>query len=156
MSKWLAKHISTNVSFKFTIRKRHVYIFIGWPLIWNQYFYLGIWNDDPTKITVLPSFQLVTWINSQNRNETDYINVFWHIILYMLIGISIWHNEGFDPTNMNFLKLYHFLTRFLSSKYLKLCSTYLVERNGAMWKTCFSASQNAKKEIHLKPIKPSA
>ena len=39
-SKWLAKHISTKVSFKFTIRKRHVYIDISWPWIWNQYFYL--------------------------------------------------------------------------------------------------------------------
>ena len=34
MSKWLAKHINTKVSFKFTIRKRHVYIGIGWP-IWE-------------------------------------------------------------------------------------------------------------------------
>ena len=65
MSKWLAKHISTKVSFKFTIMKRHVYIDIVWPCIWNQYFYLGIWNDDRTKIIVLPSFQLVTRINSR-------------------------------------------------------------------------------------------
>ena len=75
MPKWLAKHISTKVSSKFTIRKRHVYIDIGWPWIGNQYFYLGIWNDDRTKIIVLPSFQLVTRINSQNRNETEFINV---------------------------------------------------------------------------------
>ena len=33
MSKWLAKHISTKDSFKITIRKRHVYIEIGWPWI---------------------------------------------------------------------------------------------------------------------------
>ena len=68
MSKWFAKHISNKVSFKFTLRKRHVYIDIGWPWIWNQYFYLGIWNDR-TKIIVLTSFQLVTRLNSQNRNE---------------------------------------------------------------------------------------
>ena len=70
MSKWLAKHISTKVSFKITIRKRRVYIDIRWPWKKNQYFYLGIWNDERTKIIFLPSFQLVTRLNSQNRNET--------------------------------------------------------------------------------------
>ena len=70
MSKWLAKHISTKVSFKITIRKWHVYIDIRWPWKWNQYFYLGIWEDERSKIIFLPSFQLVTRLNSQNRNET--------------------------------------------------------------------------------------
>jgi len=37
---------NTKVSFEITIRKRHAYIDIPWPCIWNQYFYLGIWNDD--------------------------------------------------------------------------------------------------------------
>ena len=50
MSKWLAKHISTKVSFKITIRKRHVDVDIDWPWIWNQCFYLGIWKVDWTKI----------------------------------------------------------------------------------------------------------
>ena len=70
MSKWLAKHISTKVSFKITITKRQVYIDIRWPWKWNQYFYLGIWNDKRTKIIFLPSSQLVTRLHSQNRNET--------------------------------------------------------------------------------------
>ena len=116
MSKWLAKHISTKVSFKFTIRKRHVYLDFGWLWIWNQYFYLGIWNDDSTKIIVLPPFQLVTRINSQKRNETVFINVLWYIILYMNIGISNWHNWSFDPTNLKFFTLFQFLTRRLTSK----------------------------------------
>jgi len=88
MSKWLAKHISTKVSFKITIRKRHVYLEIGRPWIWNQCLYLGFWNDDRTKILVLPSFQLATRLNSQNTNETEFINEIWHINLYMNIGIS--------------------------------------------------------------------
>ena len=54
--KWLAKHISNKVSFKITIRKRHVYTDIRWPWIWNQYFYLGIWNDDRTKIILCLHF----------------------------------------------------------------------------------------------------
>ena len=61
----------TQVSFKITIRKRHVYIDHRWPWKWNQYFYLGIWEDDRSKIIFLPSFQLVTQLNSQNRNETS-------------------------------------------------------------------------------------
>jgi len=112
MSKWLAKHISTNVSFKFTIRKRYVYIDIGWPWIWNQYFYLEIWNDDRTKIIILQSFQLVTLTNSQKRIETEFINVFWQIILYMNIGISNWHNWNFDPRIWSFLLYFSSLHDF--------------------------------------------
>ena len=71
MPKWLAKHISTKVSFKITIRKRHVYIDFRWPWKWKQYFYLGIWEDERSKIIFLPSFQLVTTFSSLNRNETS-------------------------------------------------------------------------------------
>jgi len=70
ISKWLAKHISTKFSIKINIKKTHFYIDIRWPWIWNHYFYLGIWNDERTNIIFLPSFQLVTRLNSQNRNET--------------------------------------------------------------------------------------
>ena len=112
MPKCLAKHISTKVSFNFTIRKIHFYIDIGWPWIWNQYFYLGIWNDDCTKIIVLPSFQPVTRINAQNRNENVFINLLWQIILWLNIGISNWHNWNFDPTNMKFLTLFSSLHVF--------------------------------------------
>ena len=91
MSKWLAKHIITKVSFKITIRKRYVFIDIRWTWKWNQYFYLGIWNVERTKIIYLPSFQLVPRLNSQNRNETsllmnsDTSNCIW--ILVFPIGI---------------------------------------------------------------------
>ena len=43
--------------------------------------------------------------------------------------------------------LFHFLKRLLTSNHLKLFSTYLVGRNGALWETCFSALHNAKKKI---------
>jgi len=76
MSKWLAKHISTKVSFKITTRKRNVYIDIGWPWIRNRCFSLGIWNER-TKMILLPSFQLATRLNSQNTNETVFINELW-------------------------------------------------------------------------------
>ena len=63
--------ISTKVFFKITIRKRLVYIDILWPWKWNQYFYLGFWGEEGPAIIFLPPFQLVTRINSQNRNETS-------------------------------------------------------------------------------------
>ena len=103
MSKWFAKHISTNVSFEITIRKRHVCIEIRWPWIRIQYFYLGIWNYYRTKMIVLPSFQFATRLNSQNRNENEIINELWNIDFYMNIGISNWNNGSFDPTKMNSL-----------------------------------------------------
>jgi len=63
----------------------------------------------------------------------------------MNIGNSNWDNWNFEPTKMKCFTLFQFLTRLLTSKYLKLFSTYLVERNGTMWKTCVLAPQNAKK-----------
>ena len=62
----------THASFKITIRKRNVYINIRWPWKWNHNFYLGIWKDERFKIIFLPSFQLVTRLNSQKRNETSF------------------------------------------------------------------------------------
>ena len=70
MSKWLAKHISTKVSFKITIRKGNVYIDIRWPQKWKQDFYLGIWKYERSIIIFLSSFQIVIRLISQNRNET--------------------------------------------------------------------------------------
>ena len=43
--------------------------FVDWK--WNQYFYLGIWEDERSKIIFVPSFQLVIRLNSQKRNETS-------------------------------------------------------------------------------------
>jgi len=88
--------ISTKDSFKITIRKRHVYIDIGWPWKWNHGFHLGIWNDDRTKMIYLPSFQFATRLNSLNTNETVFINVLCHIKLFMNIGISNCHNWSFE------------------------------------------------------------
>ena len=79
MSKWLAKHISTNVSFKITTRKRHIYIKFGGPWIWNQCFYLGIWNDVRNEMILLRWFQLATRSISQNKNETEFYNALWYI-----------------------------------------------------------------------------
>ena len=92
ITKWNDKHIITKVFFKITIMKRHGYNDIGWDWIWNQCFYLVIWNDDRNKILVLPSLQLATRFNSQKTNETGFINELWHINMFMIISISNWQN----------------------------------------------------------------
>ena len=43
-------------------------------------------------IEIFSSFQLPTRLNSQNTNETDFINELRNVNLYMNIGISNWHN----------------------------------------------------------------
>ena len=122
LSKLLAKHIRTKVFFKVTIRKIHVYIDILWPWKWNEYFYLGIWVDERSKIIFLPSFQLVTRLNSQNRNETNLL-MNSDTNLCMNISISNWHNSSFDYTKMKFFTLFQFLSRLLTSNHFNLIST---------------------------------
>ena len=68
MSKWLAKHISTKVSFKITIRKACSH-WNSLNLKMKPVFLLGFREDERSKIIYLSSFQLVTGLNSQNRNE---------------------------------------------------------------------------------------
>ena len=109
MSKWLAKHISTNVSFKITIRKIHVYIDISWPWKWNQYFYLAIWEEESSKIIFLPSFQLVTRLNSQNRNETSLLMNSDTLICIWILEIPIGIIQVSTPRKWSFLLFFRFL-----------------------------------------------
>ena len=48
----------------------------------NQCLYLGIRNDDRTKMIVLPTFQFATRLNSQSTNETGLFNELCHINLF--------------------------------------------------------------------------
>jgi len=109
-----------------------------------------IWNDNRTKMIILPLFKLFRLLNSQNTYEIEIHNELWQINLYMNIGISNWHFWTIDTKKMSFLTLFPFVTRLMTSKHVKHFSTYLVGRNGTKWKTCFSAPQNAKKEHQLK------
>ena len=103
MSKLLAKHISNKGSFKITIRKRHVYIYIRWPWKWTQYFYLGFWNEERTKIIFLPSFQLVTRLNSQNRNETSLLMNSDTLICIWILAFQIGIFQVSTPRKWRFL-----------------------------------------------------
>ena len=115
MSIYLSKHKRSKVSFKITIRKRHVNIDMCWPWIWNQYFYLGIWTDDRNKIIVLPSFMLDTRINSQNRNETASINVLWQFIFSWILVFPIGLIEVSTPRIWRFLPYFSSLQEFWHS-----------------------------------------
>ena len=119
-----------------TLNRKPVFLF--WNLKWWSY-----------KIIVLPSLQHVTPKNSQNRNETGFINVLWHITSYMNIGISNWHNWSCEPTNMTFL------LHFSSLKDFWPPSTWntLVHTSWSEMERCdnvFSATQNAKNVNQLK------
>ena len=103
MSKWLAKHISTKVSFKITIRKRHAHIDTRWPWKWNQYFYLGFREDERTKIIFLPSFQLVTRLISQNRNETSLLMSSDTLICIWILTFPIGKIQDSTPRKWSFL-----------------------------------------------------
>jgi len=108
------------------------------------------WNDDRNLMIDMLLFKLATRLNSQKTIESVIHNDIWHIKLYMNIGISNCNNWSYNRTKKNFLTLYQSFTRLLTSNHLKLISTQHVGRNGEMWKTCFSAPQNARKENKLK------
>ena len=122
MSKWLVKHISTKVIFKITIRKRHFYIDIRWPWKWNQYFYLGIWEVERSKIILLPSFQLVTQLYSQNRNETILLMNSETLICIWILTFPIVLIQVSTSRKWNFT-LFLFFTQLLTSNHFNLFST---------------------------------
>ena len=93
----------TQVSFKITIRKRHVYIDIRWLWKWNQYFYLGIWDNERSNIIFLPSFQLVTRLNSQKRNETSFLMNSDTLIFIWILAFPIGIIQVSTPRKWSFL-----------------------------------------------------
>ena len=112
MSKCLAKHISTKVSFKITIRKGHVYIDIPWTWKRKQYFYLGIWEYERSKIIFLPSFQIVTRLNSQNRNETCLLMNSDTLICIWILPFPIGIIQVSTPRKWKFLLYFRFLHNY--------------------------------------------
>ena len=122
MSKWLANLISTKDSFKITIRKRHVYIDLCWPWKWNQYFYLGIWEDELSKITFLTSFQFVTRLNSQNRNETNLLMNYDTLISIRILAFPIGIIQVSTPRKWSFL-LYFSSLHYYRLNHFNLIST---------------------------------
>ena len=145
MTKWLAKHISTKISLKITIRKGRFTL----TLVDLEYeTSISIWEFEMMNVLndIFDFISARYTIKFTEQKWNTFINGLWHINFYMNFGISNWHNSSFESTKLKFFTLFQFLTRLLTSKHLKIFSTYLVGRNVAIWETCFSATQNAKKE----------
>ena len=144
ISKLLGKHICTIVSFKITIRK---YMFTLTFVDLENETSISIWVFEKMnvlkKLFLLFSTRYTIKLTEEKWNK--FINELWNINLYMNIRVTNWHIWSNDPRKMNFLTSFHFDTRLLTSKHIKLFSTYLVQRNNTMSKTCFSVPQNAKK-----------
>ena len=92
----------TQVSFKITIRKRHVYIDIHWTWKWNQYFF-GNWRRWTSKIIFLPSFLLVTLLNSQKSNETSFLMNSDTLICIWILAFPIGILQVSTPRKRGFL-----------------------------------------------------
>ena len=123
ITKWLAKHISNKVSFKINIRKRHIYIDIRWPWKWNQYFYLGVWEDERSKLIFLHSFQIVTRLNPQNRNETNLLMNSYTLICKWILAFPVGIIQVSTPRKWGFFTWIQFLSRLLTSNHFNLIST---------------------------------
>ena len=132
--KWPAKHISTKVSFKITIRKRLIYIHIRWPWKRNQYFYLGIWEDERSKIILLNSFQLVTRLNSQTRYEISLLMNSDTLICIWISAFPIGIIQDSTPRKWCFLlyfsSLHDLFTRYRVFKHKGVVSNLHVCCNG--------------------------
>ena len=121
MSKWLAKHISTKVSFKITIRKIHVTLtFVD---LENETS-ISIWEFEKMNVlkNIFVFFSARYTIKITEQKWNNFINELWHINLYMNISISYWQNSSFDSTKMKFFSLFQFLTRLLTSNHFNLIS----------------------------------
>ena len=112
---------------------------------------ISIWEFQKMNVqnNIFAFFSARFTIKFTELKRSKFINEHLHINLYMNISISNWHNSSFDSRKMNFFTFFQFLTRLLTSNHFYLISTLLIGQNGVMWKTCFSASQNAKNESQL-------
>ena len=107
---------------------------------------MEIWEDERSKIIFLHSFQLVTRLNSQNRNETSLLMNSDTLICIWILAFPICIIR-FESTKMNFFSLFQFLTRLLTSNHFNIIITNLVGWNGVMWKRFFQLLKMRKMKV---------
>ena len=95
--KALAKHVSTKGFLKIAIWNRHFTLTYFYDKYDTRISSWYIWNDDSTKMIILPSFQFAIRLNLQNPYETQIHNVFTHINLYLSTGISNCNFQVWTP-----------------------------------------------------------
>ena len=111
---------------------------------------MGIWEDEGSKIIYLPPFQLVTRLHSQNRNDTILLMNSGTLICIWILAFPICIIQGSTPRKWSFLLYFSSLHHYWIPTTL---ISFVHNSLGKMeWceKRAFSASQNAKNEIHLK------
>ena len=115
----------------------------------KQVFLFANMRRKRSKIIFLPSFHLVTRLNSQNRNETSILMNYDTLISIWILAFPIGIIQVSTPRKWIFLLYFSsFHDYWPSTTLISLVNN--VGRNGVMWKTCFSASQNAKNESQPK------
>ena len=70
---------------------------------------MGIWEDESSKIIFLVSLQLVTRLNSQNRNETSLLMNSDTLIFIWILAIPIAIIQVSTPRKWSFLPYFNFL-----------------------------------------------
>jgi len=99
MSNWLAKHISTNVSFKITIRKGHVYIDIRWP--WKCIFGNLKWWTNQINIFAFISVRYTFKFTEQKWSK--FINELCTLICIWMLAVPIGIIQLWTPRKWSFL-----------------------------------------------------
>ena len=110
---------------------------------------LNLWNDERTKIIFLTTFQLVTGLNSENRNETCLLMNSDTLICIWILEFPIGIIQVSHPRKWIFLFYFSSLHDYWPPTTLNS----LVHNSLGVMEWCekrFSSSQNAKNESQLK------
>ena len=110
-----------------------------------------IWNDDRTKMIVLPLFRLAIRLNSRKTNETDFLINSDTLICIWILECPIGIIEDSSSRKWCFWLYFSSLHDYrIPSTWHSLVRTSWGEMERCK-KTCFSAPQNAKKnQLKLK------
>ena len=94
----------------------------------NQYFYLGIWEDERSKIIFLASSQLDTRLNSQNKNETSLLMNTHTLICIWILSFPIGIIQVSSPRKWSSLLYFSSLHDYLpQTTLISLVHTSLAE-----------------------------
>ena len=112
---------------------------------------MGIWNDDLTKIVVLPSVLFATRLNSQNRNETSLLKV---TDTLMCVGILLFPIGIIEVPTPRIWRFFFISVPYTITE-LQVPETLKYIPRGSKWSdvknVLFSSSKCEKKKNLLKP-----
>ena len=97
----------------------------------------------------MPSFQFGTRLNSKNRNETSLLMNTDTLICIWILAFPIGIIQISTTRKWRYLLYFSSLHDYKPPTTLISLVHNSFDQNGVMWKTCFTASQNAKNESQL-------